>query len=201
MPNELIDSFHHLFKGDVVMRVFTPQGLPHPDPMSVFGKDPIAQERAAKLPRIGHEIGLDHNLVVNSGRQVIANLLGGKDYNSSTPNSDWIVKYVRFGRFDTAARFTDTTLSPQPDPGNFTGGENTILYNGTDASKLISAVDWPQDFVVRFEFSLGPDEANGETIREMGLFTGNGTLVARKTVVPIVKSSDAALTMLWRIRT
>lgn len=153
----------------------------------------------------GHQfLALADNLVVNKGRQTIANLIGGRDYDSSVPNSDWMVKFVRFGTYDSAPKFSDLTLSPQPQTGLYTGGENTIPLDAVSGvpsnAKLISAVDWPQDFLVRFEIELGPDEANGYLVREMGLFTGNDNLFARKTFVGLSKSAAFGLTFLWRVR-
>lgn len=195
MLPEIIDDAPQV-KGDVSVRVYAPDGSPHQSPLSIF-KD---QDAAKAYEVNGNEVELRSNLVVNNGRQIIANLIGGKDFNTSTPNSDWIISYVRWGTYDEAPKFGDTTLSPQPLAGSFVGGENTILYDGVNSRKLITAVDWPQPYIVRFEFSLGPDEANGMTIREMGLYSGNDTLFARKTCVPIAKSSSFALTFLWRVR-
>lgn len=146
------------------------------------------------------EILVGNNMVVNLGRQTNAYLLGGRDFNSVTPNKDWIVTKASFGLYDEAPRFTDSTISPQPQLGVYVGGENEIVYDGTNKKKIISSVDWPQPFMVRFEILLGSDEANGYTIREMALWTDNETLFARKAIPGVIKTSDIALSWLWRVR-
>ena len=55
-------------------------------------------------------------------------------------------------------------------------------------------------FVAQAEYALGYDDANGYLITEFGLFTGNGTLLARKTDTGINKTSDNLLTLIHRIR-
>jgi len=184
-------------KGDVLVRPWGLDRQPLADPFVIFPH--LGKVR----PAIDSQgwITLDHNLVVNNGRQVIANLIGGRDHTANVSSSKWIVSKVSFGSFDQAPRFDDTTLSPQPREG-FTGGENTIPINSAgDTFKQISAVDWPQPYLVRFEIELGLEEANGYLIREMGLFTTGGDLFARKTTVPVSKRESYGLSWLWRIRT
>ncbi len=183
--------------GEVLVRPWGKDRQTLSDPYSIF---PVLPEARPPITPDGW-ITLDHNLVVNNGRQVLANLLGGRDYTAGSASDKWIVSQVSFGSFDQAPRFDDTTLSPQPRPG-FTGGENTIPINGAgDKFKKITAVDWPQPFLVRFEIELGLEEANGYLIREMGLFTTGGDLFARKTTVPVSKKEAYGLTWLWRVRT
>lgn len=192
-------------QGEVLVRAWE-AGTRRPVPMSevlLHGHDPRFREellQGVSDPDPAAYLSLDRNLVVNQGRQALANLIGGRDYDATVPNSDWVVKYCRFGTYDEAPRFNDTTLSPQPLDGVYVGGENTIDLGGY-TRKLITAVDWPQPFLVRFEIELAPDEANGQMIRELGLFTGNDTLFARKAIVPIVKTASIGVTVLWRIRT
>lgn len=186
--------------GDVVVRPFGPDRQPLADPFSIFENPELARDNCLGLD--DHHIVLGDNLVVNGGRQTVVNLLGGRDWDPGVPNDNWIVKYVRFGSYDQAPRFTDITLSPQPSVSPpFVGGENTIeINNSGDIFKLITAVDWPQPFIARFEIELNLDEANGFLVREMGLFTGNHTMVARKAFVGIAKTSQFGLSFLWRLR-
>jgi hypothetical protein len=177
--------------------------MPLEDPLSMFaereaGVRCLDKPGASKVFEDTGFIHLDDNMVVNLGRQTIANLIGGRDFDSA-PNN-WVITTASFGTFDEAARFDDVSLSPQPVAGSIQGGANEILYNGVDAKKPITSVDWPQPFIIRFEINLEPDEANGFLIREMGLWTDNGNLFARKTFPGINKISDFGVSFLWRIR-
>jgi len=185
--------------GDIVIRPFSRDGSPLADPLSIFQ----SRECAGAVCTVDSDgsIQLGDNLVVNSGRQIIANLLGGKDFSTSTSIKDWIVTKISFGTYDEVPRFTDTSLSPQPLQDLYVGGENEILYNGVSHKKLLSSVDWPSPFIVRFEAILGTEEANGLLIREAGLWTDNGTLFARKCFPAVSKSDSFALSWLWRVRT
>lgn len=190
MNQEVIDSL--AIKGDLSLRVFGKDGKPLSDQFAAFANPETARSAIPVNP--DGSLNLANNMVVNGGRQAVANLLGGRDAGTN----NHVVTHVSWGIYDEAPRFTDTTLSPQP--GLTTGGENEIAYNGTDRKKLISSVDWPVPFVTRFECLLGNDECNGYTLREMGLWTASGVLFARKTLVPIVKTSDLALSFTWNIR-
>lgn len=184
--------------GDIVIRPRGRDGSPLADPFSIFQCRELAEETC--MLSEGGMISLGDNLVVNSGRQIIANLLGGKDFSTTTSVKDWVVTKISFGTYDEAPRFTDTTLSPQPSDGIYVGGENEISYDGTNFKKVLSGVDWPAPFIVRFEAILGTEEANGLLIREAGLWTDNETLFARKAFPAISKTDSFALSLLWRVR-
>jgi hypothetical protein len=54
---------------------------------------------------------------------------------------------------------------------------------------------------VRVSFTLALGDANGYVITEMGLYSGNSTLMARKIrAVAVNKTSDFSPTLTWRIR-
>ena len=192
--------------GDVFIRPFDKMGKFLSKPFSIFANKKVAEEvclssRDARKVFDDHGvIVLGDNLVVNNGRQIIANLLGGRNFNSATPNKDWIVSKISFGTYDEAPRFTDTTLSPQYSEGLYSGGENEISYDGTSFKKVLSSVDWPQPFIVRFEGILGVDEATGFLIRELGLWSNNETLFARKAIPAIAKDDQFGFSILWRVR-
>ncbi len=192
--------------GDVFIRPFDRSGSFLKDPLSVFDNRRSAEKICLSNPearRVFEDHGvivLGDNLVVNSGRQIIANLLGGRNFNSSSPNKDWIVSKISFGTYDEAPRFTDTTLSPQFLNGVYAGGENEIAYDGTNYKKILSSVDWPQPFIVRFEGILGVDEGVGFLIRELGLWSYNETLFARKAIPAIAKDDQFGFSILWRVR-
>lgn len=169
------------------------------DPFSAgIFRNPAAARALGGIRENG-ETPIGENLVVNLGRQTIANLIGARDLIIGQPNP-WAVTQVSWGIFPEAPRFTDTTLSPQPEDLT-AGGANQILYNGTDALKPISRVDWPQAFVIRFECNLAVSEGNGYLLQEMGLWTNNGSLFARKAMIGVQKQPGHSLTWLWSIRT
>lgn len=188
-------------RGEVLIKPFDRNGNALTDPFQIFSSPEVNRTaaRVAEFERSGY-IPLDDNLVVNGGRQILAYLIGGRDYNDTTPNNSWIVTHASWGVGGEVPRFTDTTLSPQPSTAS-TGGDNEILYDGTNRKKPISGVDWPIPFLVRFESILGADEGVGYIIREYGLWTTNGTLFARKVFPAIVKTDTYGISFLHRIRT
>ena len=201
MPQDLADDTFPPDKpplhGEVLVRAFHRDGSP--------AIVPFVDNGGSFLPRPSKEepgyIVCGDNLVVDGGRQIIANLLGGRGYSNVTPVIDWIISKISFGTGDQVARYTDVTLSPQPDVGlGLVGGENEIEITTGVYKKLINSVDFPQPFIVRFECILLPDEANGVLIRELGLWSGNNTLACRKVIVPVSKTADIGLSYLWRVR-
>jgi hypothetical protein len=123
------------------------------------------------------EICLGPNLVVDGGRQMMAYLLGNK-----SPTSDFVISTFKVGTGTTAPTVADTGL------------QNSVL------SKAIEGVDYPSPFVLRVEMQLGPSEANGYLLTEFGLFSGNGTMIARKTQVGLSKSAGLSPVCFWRLR-
>lgn len=114
-----------------------------------------------------------NNLIVNTGRQAMAQLLG-------TANSDFRVNSIGFGSSGTPVAGTDATLYASV----FSKALNAVTYSGTS---------------VIFDYSLELNEANGETIREFGLFTDDATLFSRIVRNAINKTADIRLTGTWTI--
>lgn len=201
------DNAHPVGDGLLSVRpLFRTKG--HRDPFSIFEnpddvRKQITQDALATkiLQDTGH-IPLGHNLVVNLARQTIANLVGGRDLSTTQPKKDWVVTKASFGTYDEAPRFTDSSLSPQYLEDQFVGGENEIVIDplAGNKKKAIHATDWPSPYIVRFEIILLEGEANGFLIRELGLWTHNDTLFARKAIVGISKSQDFGLSFLHRVR-
>ena len=195
--------------GELFLRVFDVNGETLDDQFSCFQNPKLAAEISAGISAEcpNGYVPLGSNLIVDNFRSVVANLLGGRDF----PSNKWIVSYFSVGTFDTAPKFTDQTLSPQPNPSlSLVGGENEIQISTGVYKKLITSVDWPDPNIVRFELTLEPEEANGYMIREAGLWTtgatatggtwSGGVLVARKAIPAIVKTASAGLSLLWRVR-
>jgi len=115
----------------------------------------------------------DKNLIVDTGLNRIASLLGGL---STDP-----VDEIGFGEGDAAPAAGDTDL--------------TVGY----VTKAFSAVALSGTGDVEFSFSLETSEGNGLAITEFGLFA-DGVLVSRKTRAAINKSSDIRLEGTWTIK-
>ena len=136
---------------------------------------PMRGELVVRVYRGGDLVAThtDANLIVDSAKVALANLLGGDGVGQAVAD-------IGFG--------TD---------GNGPNPDDTGL---TDAyTKPVSNHDYPQAGTVRFHWSLGVGEANGKGIREFGLFAGDGTLIARKTRGVIEKADDISLEGTWSV--
>ena len=115
----------------------------------------------------------DDNLVVAGARAVNASLVGGAPGFAIT----------RFG--------IGTSLLAAV-PGN-------TLLTGAYTNAL-SAVTYPTAGQVQFTFGLGPTEANGMAIGEIGLLTAGGILYARKVRAgALTKTSAVSLAGTWTL--
>lgn len=131
-----------------------------------------------------HEVPLGSNLFVDNGRQLIAYAFGFR-----TPLENYTCQRFGVGSGLTAAKVTDVAL------------ESPILLSSGGYTKPIDIVDYLSAFVVRVAFTLGLADANGYVVSEMGLFSGNNVLIARKIrATSINKTSDYAPTLTWRLR-
>ena len=129
------------------------------------------------------EVPLGTNLFVDNGRQLVAYAFGFR-----APIQNFVCQNFGVGTGFTTARVTDVSL------------EAPITLT-TGLTKPIDAVDFLSAFVVRVAFTLGLGDANGYVISEMGLFSGNNSLMARKIrAVSINKNSEFAPTLTWRLR-
>lgn len=119
----------------------------------------------------------EKNLVVNNGRANTCLLLGGDPLGSVLSN-------IGVGTSNTAASVSDTGLTGAFTKALNTGG--TVNVYGTT--------------FVKVGFKIDASEANGMTIREMGLFDGLGGLFSRRVLsTVIVKTSSFGLTGTWQI--
>lgn len=113
------------------------------------------------------------NLVVYLGLQTLAILL-------SAGTSGRVVTKIGFG-----------TGSAEPALGD-TGLTSAFV-------KSLASYAYPNQNQVAFGFTLAQSEANGTTIREMGLLSTNNTLFNRIVRQPIVKDSSISLSGTWTI--
>jgi len=130
-----------------------------------------------------HEVSFGENLFLDQGRQMTAFAFGER-----SPISNYTVKKFGLGTGTTPPKVTDVSL------------ENPLTFYLGNETKPISAVDFSVPFVARVEFVIAASEANGYLITEMGLFSGNDTLIARRVHTGINKTSDFAPVLGWRIR-
>jgi hypothetical protein len=132
-----------------------------------------------------HEVPLGKNLFLDQGRQLLAFAFAFR-----SPIEDYVCRKFGVGTGLTAAKVSDVSL------------ESAITLASTSAiTAPIDSIDFLSAFLVRVSFTLALGDANGYVITEMGLFSGNNTLMARKIrSVAVNKTSDFSPTLTWRIR-
>nr|DAX35155.1 MAG TPA: tail-collar fiber protein [Bacteriophage sp.] len=114
----------------------------------------------------------DHNLIVTTGREKLARLIGG-DYTGCITKVG--VGTGSAPASDTDTGLTDAVLVPV----------QSTSYAGTKA---------------RFDFIIGNGDANGLLIRELGLFFGDGVMFSRRVRKSIIgKEDDISITGYWEI--
>lgn len=161
-----------------------PQGLVTIDRIvDSFGKE-IPIEAAIRYGWIQPGAECAPNLFVDQGRQLLAYCFAFR-----SPIQNFVCSNFGIGTGTTPAKTTDVALAAPVAlaSGNFTAPINSI--------------DFLSAFVVRVSFTLGLLDAPGSLITEMGLFSGNNTLIARRVrTVGINKTTDFAPTLTWRLR-
>lgn len=131
----------------------------------------------------GEEIA-SPNLFVDQGRQLMAYAFGFRP-----PLENYVCRRFGVGTGLSTPRVTDVVL------------EAPVALASGKTTGLIDSVDFLTAFVVRVAFTLGITDANGYAISELGLFSGNNTLIARKVRSTVInKNSEFAPTITWRIR-
>lgn len=144
--------------------------------------NPSKHEKAAGWNLAHDEIGLGPNLFLDNGRQMMAYAFGFRN-----PIANYSARRFGVGSGTTAPKVTDTGL------------EAVIQLSGSD-TKLLEAVNFPAPFIAEAELAIGATEAVGYLITELGIFTDNGTILARTTHPGINKSADFAPVLGWRFR-
>jgi hypothetical protein len=116
----------------------------------------------------------DQNLIVNMGCDQLAHLIAG----------DFIGRHITHIAFGTN--------------GDIAVPADTAITNAFQ--EPVESVEFPQMGQVRFNWTLGADQANGKAIMEFGLITEDGKLFARRTRTnPLNKESDFSLEGDWTI--
>lgn len=145
--------------------------------MAIEMKDTAPRLRGAvelKIYKNGvlKEVERDHNLIVMAGRSKLAKLLGG--------GYEGHINRIGVGAGSTPAADDDTGLT----------GTVYVPISSTeyDAGK------------VKFNFAIGTEQANGLSIRELGLFFEDGTIFSRRVRKSVIgKENDIQITGYWEI--
>lgn len=115
----------------------------------------------------------DHNLIVTSGRQMMAELLTGL--------STAFITHIGVGTGTDTAEISDTSL------------QNQTLVPVTSS--------WAENKVAHFNFVVDTETANGLQITEFGLFAGDGTMFSHRVRNgAIAKENDVEIEGYWEIR-
>lgn len=115
----------------------------------------------------------DHNLIVSTGLQSAAKAIGG--------DANFVASKVAVGEDNTPPDVSDA----MPLLNQFV--------------KSVSTTTYPETNSVQFDFIIESTEANGTSITEFGLVTANDTLIARRVVSTIQKTSDFNIQGYWKL--
>jgi hypothetical protein len=149
-----------------------------------FGKN-IPLERAIRYGWIQPGAESARNLFVDQGRQLLAYAFAFR-----APIQNFVCQNFGVGTGTRPAKTTDVALQAP-----------ILLVSSGQYTGPLDSIDFLSAFVVRAAFTLGLADGNGSAITEMGLFSGNNTLIARRVrTVAINKTSDFAPTLTWRLR-
>lgn len=129
------------------------------------------------------EVALGPNLFTNQGRKYLAYAFGGR-----SPVSNYVCSKFGVGNGNRPTTVADTSL------------DSPIQLTAGVTLKAIDGISYPEDYIAVIQFTIGSAEANGNLIREAGLFSGDGTLLARNVGYNINKTSGFAPVINWRIR-
>lgn len=156
----------------------------------IFRKPRGEVEIVAKNVRTGETkvVLSDKNLVVDLARENMSRLIAG-DSNSSGE------RYVTKMSWGTGGHDPLNPSTPIPPTSGDTGLNSEL---GTPGKKTVT-YDFPNSTTVRFQAELAESEANGQGLSEVGLWTDDEVLFARKTFGLITKSSSFSFIFKWKI--
>ncbi len=156
----------------------------------IFRKPKGEVEIIAKNVHTGETkvLAADSNLVVDLARENMSRLIAG-DSNAAGE------RYVTKMSWGTGGHDPLNPSNPIPPTSSDTGLSSEISPPG----KKTVTYDFPNATTVRFESELTESEANGQGLSEVGLWTDDNVLFARKTFGLITKSSDFAFLFKWKI--
>jgi hypothetical protein len=128
-------------------------------------------------------VPIGSNVFVDGGRQYAVYALAFR-----APMQDYTLQRFGVGTGTRPPASTDTALV------------NPVAFNSGAFTKLIDVADFPVPFVIRAQFTLGASDCNGYLLTEIGLFSGDETLLARVVRPGINKTSDFAPVLCHELR-
>ncbi len=144
----------------------------------------VPLERAIRYGWIERGAESGPNLFVDQGRQLLAYAFAFR-----SPIQNFVCQKFGVGTGTRPAKTTDVAL------------QAPVRLASAAFTGPLDSIDFLSAFVVRAAFTLGLNDANGSLITEMGLLSGNDTLIARRVrTVGINKTSDFSPTLTWRLR-
>lgn len=126
------------------------------------------------------------NLIVTDGREIVVELLSGDDAGADNK----IITQIAWGDGGHVVASPTQAIPPQPSDA---GLSNELLR------KNLISHDFPETTTVRFVGLVDQTELNNIGISEVGLFSKDGKMFARKTFGLITKTADFSLEFRWRI--
>jgi hypothetical protein len=140
------------------------------DMVTMHGKLEVRVFKAGKLI----EEWIEENLILDLAKTQMSHLLGGD-------GEDRQITRIAFGTNGTNPIVTDTEIT------------NAFTTE-------ISAVSFPDEVSVRFDWELETGENNGMAIMEFGLMCADGVLFSRRVrTKPIHKADDISIEGRWTI--
>jgi hypothetical protein len=134
---------------------------------------------------------VDNNLVLTNIADILANLIIGTTTNR-------FLDYIAIGNVSTATALTDDSIG-EILTTDLVDGENEHSAVFTAYRKDITSLSASTPGEAVATFSIGYSEANTLGIREWGLLTTSGVMVARKVTSLITKSSDISIAGTWTL--
>lgn len=130
------------------------------------------------------ELPLGYNLFLDNARQYVAYAMAFR-----APVGDYVIQKFGVGTGNTPPNVGDVELQNRVE---VTPGSGTYV-------KFIDSVEFPAPFTAAFNFTLGANDFNGYLIEEVGLYSGNNTLMMR-WVLPSGINKDATIALTLRHR-
>jgi hypothetical protein len=140
------------------------------------------------------------NLCVNSAREILANLLA----TGLADSSPYQITSVKFGNRGEL----NTSIAENPPPPTVDdialeesiGNIETIVAPNLSVDSISPRVSPVWGITFRIVFDRGVGFGSGfKTYSEMGIFTANGKMLARKTHPSFIKLSERKLITFWTI--
>jgi hypothetical protein len=147
----------------------------------LISEKPALTEGWPKLSPWEIPVGVNHH--TNGGRQMMIYCWGNR-----APITDFACTQFGFGTGSTPVTVDDLGLAAQQ------------AFSSGDTLKGVDAIDYPEPYIARVRITLSASDATGILVSELGLFSGNGTLLHRTVLDVPFNKGNVAKSYLWRIR-